>query len=78
MITFITSSPFREDVDRPTFSNVNNFVDRIAECLPEYPRCLFICSSPERHDLNCRFGAEFSWPLPTLASTSPAIRFWTH
>jgi len=58
MIAFITSSPFREDVDRPTFSNVNGFVDRIRECLPEYPRCLYICSSPDRHDLNCRFGAD--------------------
>lgn len=57
MTTFITSSPFREDVDLPTFSNANGFVDRIAECLPDYPRCLYICSSPDRHDLNCSFGA---------------------
>lgn len=58
MIAFITSSPFREDVDRPTFSNENGFVDRIRAALPEYPRCLYICSSPDRHDLNCRFGAD--------------------
>ena len=58
MIAFITSSPFREDVDRPTFSNQNGFVDRICECLPEFPRCLYICSSPDRHDLNCLFGAD--------------------
>lgn len=58
MIAFITSSPFREDVDRPTFSNQNGFADRIREVLPEFPRCLYICSSPERHDLNCRFGAD--------------------
>lgn len=58
MITFITSSPFREDVDRPTFSNANGFVDRIAECLPPYPRCVYICSSPERHDLNCLYAAD--------------------
>lgn len=58
MIAFITSSPFREDVDRPTFSNQNHFVDRIRACLPEYPHCLYICSSPDRHDLNCRFGAD--------------------
>ena len=58
MIAFITSSPFREDVDRPTFSNENGFVDRICAVLPEYPRCLYICSSPDRHDLNCRFGAD--------------------
>lgn len=58
MIAFITSSPFREDVDRPTFSNQNGFVDRMRACLPEFPRCLYVCSSPDRHDLNCRFGAD--------------------
>lgn len=58
MIAFITSSPFREDVDRPTFSNVNGFIDRIRAALPQYPRCLYICSSPDRHDLNCLFGAD--------------------
>lgn len=58
MIAFLTSSPFREDVDRPTFSNLNGFVDRIRGCLPPNPRCLYICSSPERSDLNCLFGAD--------------------
>lgn len=58
MIAFVTSSPFREDVDRPTFSNANGFVDRIRQALPPYPRCLYICSSPDRHDLNCLFGAD--------------------
>ena len=58
MIAFITSSPFREDVDRPMFSNANGFIDRIRAALPGYPRCLYICSSPDRHDLNCLFGAD--------------------
>lgn len=58
MTAFITSSPFREDVDRPTFSNANGFVDRISECLHPCPRCLYICSSPDRRDLNCRFGGD--------------------
>lgn len=58
MIAFITSSPFREDVDRPTFSNQNDFVDQIRQFLPENPRCLYICSSPDRPDLNCMFGAD--------------------
>ena len=58
MIAFITSSPFREDVDRPTFSNTNGFVDRIRSTLLPYPRCLYICSNPDRHDLNCLFGAD--------------------
>ena len=58
MIAFITSSPFREDVDRPAFSNENGFVDRIRAALLPHPRCLYICSSPDRHDLNCLFGAD--------------------
>lgn len=58
MIVFLTSSPFREDVDRPAFSNQNGFVDRIRACLPSNPRCLYICSSPDRPDLNCLFGAD--------------------
>lgn len=58
MTAFITSSPFREDVDRPTFSNANGFVDRIREVLPENGRLLYICSSPDRRDLNCRYGAD--------------------
>ncbi len=58
MIAFLTSSPFREDVDRPTFSNTNGFIARIRAALPQHPRCLYICSSPDRHDLNCLFGAD--------------------
>lgn len=58
MTAFVTSSPFREDVDRPTFSNANGFVDNIRRCLPAHPRCLYICSSPERRDLNCLYGAD--------------------
>jgi dipeptidase E len=73
MIAFITSSPFREDVDRPTFSNQNGFVDRIVECLPEFPRCLCICSSPDRHDLNCRFGADVF-----MAFANAGVHFTTY
>ena len=73
MIAFITSSPFREDVDRPTFSNANGFVDRIAQCLPEQPRCLYICSSPDRRDLNCRFGADIF-----MALANAGIHFSTY
>ena len=73
MIAFITSSPFREDVDRPTFSNQNGFADRIVECLPEFPRCLYICSSPDRHDLNCRFGADVF-----MAFANAGVHFTTY
>lgn len=58
MIAFLTSSPFREDTDRPTFSNLNGFVDRIRGCLPPNPRCLYICSEPTRTDMNCYYGAD--------------------
>lgn len=58
MIAFVTSSPFREDVDRPAFSNQNGFVERIKRSLLPHPKCLYICSSPDRRDLNCLFGAD--------------------
>ena len=58
MIAFITSSPFREDSDRPTFSNLNGFLDRITGCLPQEPRCLFVCADPADHRFTCRIGAD--------------------
>lgn len=58
MTLFLTSSPFVENADRALLSNDNGFVDRIREALPPFPRCLFVCSSPERHDLTCRFGGD--------------------
>ncbi|MBO7184747.1 MAG: Type 1 glutamine amidotransferase-like domain-containing protein [Oscillospiraceae bacterium] len=58
MIAFVTSSPFREDVDRPMFSNVNGFVDRIKACLMPEPSCLFICADPQDHAFTCRIGAD--------------------
>lgn len=58
MIAFVTSSPFREDVDRPTFSNENGFVDRIRSALPRDVRCLFICADPNAHEFSCRIGAD--------------------
>ena len=58
MTVFITSSPFVENADRAILSNANGFVDRIREVMPENCRCLFICSTPDRRDLNCRFGAD--------------------
>lgn len=58
MTLFLTSSPFVKNADRPILSDDNGFIDRIRETLPPFPRCLFVCSDPERHDLTCRFGAE--------------------
>lgn len=58
MTLFLTSSPFVKNADRPILSDDNGFIDRIREALSPFPRCLFVCSDPERHDLTCRFGAE--------------------
>ncbi len=58
MTVFITSSPFVENADRAILSNANDFIDRIREALPPFPRCLYICSDPETHDWNCRRGAD--------------------
>ena len=58
MTLFLTSSPFVDGADRAILSNDNGFLDRIREALPPFPRCLFVCSSPDRHDLTCRFGAD--------------------
>lgn len=58
MTLFLTSSPFVKNADRPILSDDNGFIGRIREALPPFPRCLFVCSDPERHDLTCRFGAE--------------------
>ena len=58
MTLFITSSPFVDGADRAILSNDNGFLDRIREALPPFPRCLFVCSDPLRHDLTCRFGAD--------------------
>ena len=58
MTLFITSSPFDETAEMPLFSNANGFVDRLRAALPEYPSVTVIASSPERHDLTCRYGAD--------------------
>ena len=58
MTLFITSSPFVENADRAILNPENQFLDRIREALPPFPRCLFVASDPERHDLACQFGAD--------------------
>ena len=58
MTLFITSSPFVDGADRAILSSDNGFLDRLREALPPFPRCLFVCSDPQRHDLTCRFGAD--------------------
>lgn len=58
MQVFITSSPFVPDADGPIFSNDNGFVDNLREVLPPFPKCLFVASDPERHDLTCQWGTD--------------------
>ena len=58
MTLFLTSSPFVENADRAVLSNQNGFVDCIRDCLPENCRLLYISATPDRRDLNCRFGAD--------------------
>lgn len=58
MTVFLTSSPFVENADRAILSNANGFVDRIREAVPPDCRFLYVCSSPERRDLNCRFATD--------------------
>ena len=58
MKLFITSSPFVDGADRPIMDPQNGLVARLKQALPPYCRCLYICSSPDRRDLNCTFGAD--------------------
>lgn len=58
MIAFITSSPFIDGAPRAILSNANQFIDRIREVLPPFPRCLYICSSPENREDTCSYGAD--------------------
>lgn len=58
MTVFITSSPFVDGAPRAILDSQNGLLDRLRESLPPFCRALFVCSSPDRRDLNCRFGAD--------------------
>lgn len=58
MKLYITSSPFVEGADRALMDPQNGLIERLKEDLPPYCRCLYVCSSPDRRDLNCTFGAD--------------------
>ncbi len=58
MILYITSSPFVDGADRAILTPANGLLRRLKEDLPPYCRCLYICSSPDRRDLNATFGAD--------------------
>ena len=56
MILFLTSSPCIIGADRAILNPANDFIHRIRETLPQWPRVLFICSDPHNHDQTCDFG----------------------
>ena len=58
MTLFLTSSPCIQNADRPLLTPVNGFVDHLREALPDRPRCLFICSHPDSHELTDRFARD--------------------
>ena len=58
MKLFITSSPFVDGADCALMDPQNGLIDRLKKALPPYCRCLYVCSSPDRRDLNCTFGAD--------------------
>ncbi len=57
MILFLTSSPCIDGADRAILNPANGFLDHIREALPDNPKCLFICSSPEDRGATCEFGS---------------------
>lgn len=78
MYLFVTSSPYIEGAPGAFLSNVNGFVDRIRECLPENPRALFICSDPDDHNGTCRFAAETTaaFAMEGMAFSSYHVLDW--
>ena len=60
MNVFITSSPYLDGADRAILNPENQFLTRLREALPEFPRALFVAADPERHDLTCSFGMDTS------------------
>jgi len=55
MTFFLTSSPCIPGASRAILNPANGFADEIRKALPEHPRCLFICSSPDTPEKTERF-----------------------
>ena len=60
MIAFLTSSPCVYGAPRAILNPENSFIDNLFSCLPEYPRCLFICSAPDDYGFTDRVSAEMA------------------
>lgn len=60
MIVFLTSSPCVINAPRAILSSENSFLDNLRSCLPEHPRCLFLCSDRDSYGLTDNFGRDFA------------------
>lgn len=60
MIAFLTSSPCVYGAPRAILNPDNGFVDHLFSCLPQNPRCLFICSSPDSPYLTDKFAHDMA------------------
>ena len=58
MIAFLTSSPCIYGAPRAILNPENGFTDSLFSCLPDHPRCLFICSGPDTPYLTDKFAHE--------------------
>lgn len=59
MIAFLSSSPCVINAPRAILNPENSFVDNLRNCLPDHPRCLFVCSDPDSYGLTDNFGRDF-------------------
>ncbi len=60
MIAFLTSSPCVYMAPRAILNPENQFLDNLFSCLPENPRCLFICSAPDDPGFTDRVSEEMA------------------
>ena len=57
MTLFLTSSPCIDGAPRAILNPANHFLTHLRSALPNTPRCLFVCSSPDYHYATCEFGS---------------------
>ena len=60
MIAFLTSSPCIYGAPRAILNPENQFIHNLFSCLPQSPRCLFICSCPDSPYLTDKFAYEMA------------------
>jgi len=60
MIAFLSSSPCVYGAPRAILNPENGFVEKLFASLPEHPRCLFVCSSPDSPHLTDKFAGEMA------------------